>query len=169
MGSTDSNLLRTFLFRARMQISSCDFHTPSTAFAVFCHEPEVMAPHCGRKDVVRCLMYVRPLATGDLPSTPVKAETINGHTPRGYHTISMDPGRPCTCCCRFKIGKTEPLSSIDRCLRLLSLKLSVLLVMTACHADCQCEPCSCRYVEVQRPTFIYSQCCCRGSRRKTPL
>jgi hypothetical protein len=40
----------------------------------------------------------------------------------------MDPGRPRTCCCRFKVGKITPLLSIDRCLRLLPLKLFV-----TCH------------------------------------
>ena len=88
VGSTDSNSLCTCLFRARMQILSCDFHAPSSIFAGIRHEPEVMAPHCGRKDVVWCLMYVRPLVTGSFPSTPVKAGVINGHTPtRASHHL----------------------------------------------------------------------------------
>jgi hypothetical protein len=34
------------------------------------------------------------------------------------------------------------------------MKLFITLVMTAWQADCQCKPCSCRYMEEQRPTII---------------
>lgn len=100
---------------------SRDLHTPSTAISATHHEPKAMVlPHCAAKSLL--VLVVRPLATWWLPSTPAKAGAIDIHPMREGITLSsrtLDV-------LKLAVGLGEQIQyikSVNRCLRLASLKL----------------------------------------------